>query len=123
MEAVKQNYNPKTIRWLARSVGKRWAGIAVLALLSGAGSAVSVAYAWAFRAMIDSAVARDAGEFRRAIVLLVALLLGRITINTLTRFLNEDCLSSIENRLKQGLFRSLLSRDYALVTTVHSGNG
>lgn len=118
---MKKSNNPNTVKWLIRSVGRRWVSIAALAALVGISSAVSVAYAWLFRSMIDSAVARDAETFKRSVLFLLALLAGQITVNTLIRYLSEDCQSAIENRLKQGLFRCLLTRDYALVTTVHSG--
>jgi ATP-binding cassette subfamily B protein len=80
-----------------------------------------VFFAWLLRGLIDRAVDRDsAGFFHYAVgILLVSCI--QLAMRAVVRFLLEYNKSTMENRFKGRLFETLLSKDYAAVTAVHSG--
>ena len=87
-------------------------------------SAISVLALWAatsYESLVDSAVARDLAAFRSAAVFLISLIVLQVLTSAFTRQLREYSKAAVENRLKERLFSRILSKDYASVAAVHSG--
>ena len=113
--------NRKTLLWLDRVIGRKRYKILLLALLTAGNSGISLAYAWLLRSLIDSAVAGNSGTLSRAVLLLLTALVLQIGLHAFIRFLEEDGRSSIENSLKGRLFHCVLTKEYAAISGVHSG--
>lgn len=109
------------VRWLLHALrgwGRFVAGLtAVQVLLSLAG----VVYSLLFRELVDNAVAGDGVGFAAAFAVVAAITLLRLALSAMNRWLDESARSGVENSLKGRLFATLLRKDYAAVTAVHSG--
>jgi ATP-binding cassette subfamily B protein len=118
---MKRDTDKATLLWL-NDVAKgkrRW--IVLLILIQRVQGLTAVGYALFLQGIVDSAVGGLRDELIRYSVLLVLLLLFQVTLRAIYRFLEEHTKASLENALKQRLFRALLTRDYAAVTATHSG--
>lgn len=73
------------------------------------------------RNIINEAAAGHRQEFFQWIFCLIGLFAFRVVARWGQRRLGEYTRSTLENRLKDKLFSSLLHKDYAAVTAVHSG--
>lgn len=109
------------LRWLSRAAGRDKLYIGLLTLIQTIYGASGVLYAVFLRNLIDAAVGGSRERLIRNAALLVLLVLGQLALRALNRFLQEFCMSGLENRLKKRLFSNLLRKDYASVTAVHSG--
>ena len=108
------------LRWVWRiSAGTRWEvlWLLILNVLSG-GSGVFLA--WTLRDMIDAAVAGDGAGFLRKGGLFLGVILLQLLLRALIRHSHEHASATLENRLKKRLFETLLHKEYASVTRVHS---
>ena len=106
--------------WIWRvSAGTRWEVLCLLILnvISG-GSGVLLA--WTLRNMIDRAVAQDGTGFLQQGGLFLGVILLQLLVAALIRRTHEHASATLENRLKKRLFETLLYKDYASVTKVHS---
>lgn len=109
------------LRWLWQvAKGKRRfaAGLLILQVLVNLGS---VGYALLFRDLIDRAVEKHLPGFYCALGMLVALTAAQLILGAVNRWMEEYARSGIENGLKSRLFSTLLGKDYAAVTAVHTG--
>jgi len=109
------------LRWLLSVTKPDLGGVAVLTVTETLLGASGVASAWLLRGLIDAAVSKSADGFRRYALLLVLLVVCQIALRALQRFLAEYTKAGVENRLKSRLFGTLLRKDYAAVTAIHSG--
>ena len=110
----------RPLRWVWRvSAGTRWEVLCLLILnvISG-GSGVLLA--WTLRNMIDRAVAQDGTGFLQQGGLFLGVILLQLLVAALIRRTHEHASATLENRLKKRLFETLLYKDYASVTKVHS---
>ena len=108
------------LRWIWRvSYGTRWEVLCLLILnvLSGGSG---VALAWTLRNMIDRAVDQDVIGFLRQGGLFLGVILVQLLLASFIRRTNEHASATLENRLKKRLFETLLYKDYASVTAVHT---
>lgn len=120
MSQEKQTTTPSPLRWVWRvSAGTRWEvlWLLVLNVLNGGSG---VALAWALRNMIDRAVAGDQNGFLRQGGLFLGVILLQLLLRALIRRTHEHAAATLENRLKKRLFETLLHKDYAAVTAVHT---
>lgn len=120
MNEQRQTNMTKPLRWLWRILaGTRWEVLCLLVLnvLSGGSG---VALAWTLRNMIDRAVARDVAGFLRQGGLFLGVILLQLLLGALIRRTHEHASVTLENRLKKRLFETLLYKDYAAVTAVHT---
>ncbi len=108
------------LRWVWRvSAGTRWEvfWLLVLNVINGGSG---VALAWTLRNMIDRAVAGDGTGFLRQGGLFLGVILLQLLLSALIRRTHEHASATLENRLKKRLFETLLYKDYASVTAVHT---
>ncbi len=110
----------KPLRWIWRfSAGTRlevlW--LLILNVVSGGSG---VALAWTLRNMIDRAVDRDLNGFLLEGALFLGVILMQLLLGALIRRSREHASATLENRLKRRLFETLLYKDYASVTALHS---
>ena len=110
-----------TLKWLSDVVGKYKINILILSLMQAILGGSSIIYALFLRNGIDKATEKNKSGFMIAFVSIVVLVLLQIILRAFVRWLEENSRSTIENILKSRLFETLLKKDYASVTAVHSG--
>lgn len=118
---MKPKINQKAMVWLFRVSGKEKWNIAFLALAQAFLGISSILFAWLLRGGIDCAVAGNRDGFIGYAVAMTFLVVLQITFRALKRYLDEYTKSGMENCFKVRLLEQLLTRDYAHVTAVHSG--
>jgi ATP-binding cassette subfamily B protein len=119
---MKKNTGDKaTLKWLlsATKGTKRYVGL--LALVQMLMAFAGTSQALLIRGIVNSAVAKDWGAFRLYAILQGSLVVALFLLRTANYFLDEYARSTVENVLKQRLFRNLLYKDYACVSAGHSG--
>ena len=110
-----------TLRWLSGVMGKHKINVLLLSLIQALLGGSGVIYALLFRDGIDSAAEKDRSGFILALVSVIVLVAVQITLRAVVRWLEEHSRSAMENILKSRLFETLLKKDYASVTDIHSG--
>ena len=110
-----------TLQWLSIVAGKAQLLVGVLVAVQAVLSVSSIAFAFILRRIINMAVQGASSGFRWAFVLLAGVIAAQIALGAVSRFLSEYTTTTVENRFKQRLFSALLTRNYAAVTAVHSG--
>ena len=116
----KQTSTPSPLRWVWQvSAGTRWEVLWLLALEVIRGGS-GVALAWMLRNMIDRAVAGDGTGFLRQGGLFLGVILLQLLLGALIRRTHEHAAATLENRLKKRLFETLLYKEYASVTKLHT---
>lgn len=116
-----RNMKQQAIRWLWKlSGGKKYyifllTGIQIILGFSG------VLYAILLKNIVDGAVAGDTERFWKYIALTLLLVVVQVGLRALVRHMAENAKSFMENLLKKHLLENILSRDYATVTALHSG--
>ena len=118
---MKAKSNPGTFKWLLRVSGKEKWNILLLILTQAFLGISSILFAWMLRDCVDCAVAGDKTGFVSKAATMVVLVALQISFRALKRFLDEHAKSGMENCFKLRLVEQLLTRDYAHVTAVHSG--
>ncbi len=119
---MKQNTGDKaTLRWLLKATKgtKRYVGL--LALVQTLMAVASTSQALFIRGIVNSAVSKNWDAFWLYAILQASLVAVLFILRTVNYFLDEYARSTVENTLKQRLFRNLLYKDYASVTASHSG--
>lgn len=109
------------LRFLWRTTGHTAGIIGLLLVMQGGIALCALEYALQLRAIIDAAVAGDRRGFGLAVAMFAGLLCVQLGLRAAQRLGEESCRSRLENRFKEGLYTQLLSRDYAGVAAVHSG--
>ena len=117
---MKFRENQAALGWLWQVSGSGKWNILWLVLIQTVLGISTVVFAWFLRGAIDGAVAGDRTAFFSHIALLVAVVVVQLNLRAVKRFLDEHTKSGMENRLKERLFATLMGRDYASVTAVHS---
>lgn len=110
-----------SIKWLSDVVGKHKINVLLLSLIQALLGGSGVIYALLLRNGIDSASEKDKSGFAVTVVSVIVLVLVQIILRAVVRWLEEHSRSTIENILKSRLFETLLKKDYASVTDIHSG--
>lgn len=119
---MKQNTSTRsTLLWMSGVAGRAKFYIGVLAAVQAVLGISGVFYAMFLREIVNAAVAGDRDGFFSAIALFAGLVVFQIALRAVNRFLEEFTRSTMENRFKGRLFSALLTRDYASVTKIHSG--
>ncbi len=108
-------------KWLWRVTGRKKLTLLLLTIAQALDGGSGVLYALFLRDIVDSAAGGDSGGFRRAVVLMVLLVLAQQALRAGIRYLNELSRASLENTFKERLFGCLLRKDYSRVSAVHSG--
>ena len=109
------------IRWIASVAGRAGYLTALLLAVQSVLALCGVGYALILRALIDAATAGQTQTFVRSAIWLVSLMAFQIVLRAVDRHLSEYTRATLENRFKARLFQTLLRKDYAAVSAVHSG--
>ena len=105
--------------WVVSGRGKLYvAGLLLAQILNGASG---VMYSMILRGLVDAAAAHEPDGLRHYVILLILLVTAQITVRAVIRWLEELSRATLENRFKERLLSNILSRDFAAVNAVHSG--
>lgn len=113
--------NKSAIKWLWNITGKHKIYIAVLIIIQAVLGINGVIYTLILRNIIDSAVKKSASEFKIYIAEIILIVIFNIALRAFVRHLEEYSRSTYENILKKRLFSCLMKKEYAAVTSIHSG--
>ena len=106
--------------WLRQVIGHKKGYIAVLTVLQAVQGGIGVLYAFLLRAVVDSAVGKDAAAFRHNVLLMAGLVALMLALSYVIGWLHELAKAEIENVFKQRLTDNILRKDYAAVSSVHT---
>lgn len=110
-----------TIKFMCEVAGRTKGKIALLVFLQALLGINSVCYALFLKEIINAAMAGEKTLFFWNIGLFALLMIFQLFLRALVRFQEEKTRASLENRWKSRLFSSLMKKDYAYVSAVHSG--
>lgn len=111
-----------SLRWIFSATKKQQISVWILALLQAVLGGSSVLYAFLLRETIDAAAEKNWNHFLMSFLWIGILIVSQILLRAIARWLEEWCRVSIENTLCSRLFETLLKKEYAAVTAVHSGD-
>lgn len=117
----KKTGDKATTAWIIRTIKGSKRYVLLLTLAQMILGACSMGYALFLKGLVNSAVARDTNGMMYYCMLLVSLVLVLFLLRSIGIYLDEYTRSVLENSLKNRLFRNLLHKDYASVTSCHSG--
>ena len=109
------------LKWLWKITGIKKIYVAFLIIIQIVLGINSVIYAVLLRDIIDSAVAKSMFDFKLYMAEIILLVLLNLALRAVLRFLEEYSRSTFENIMKERLFSCLMKKDYASVTSIHSG--
>ena len=121
MNSTKPGKNTSALRWLWSGIKGKRAGILVLCLLRVGSALCGVFEAVALKSLINSAVSGLRDEFVKYCLIFAGLFAAQIAMWAAGRYCDERVKATVENRLKARLFNTLLRKDFAAVSAVHSG--
>ncbi len=107
-------------KWLYAVPKKKKYYVVALTLMQAFAGSLGVLYALFFRNGIDSAVKKDAKNFRHYIALIIILVLVQISVSMIIRWLRELSAADIENTFKSRLLNKILHKDYSSVSSIHT---
>ena len=107
--------------WILRVAKGKLLSILLLLITQVGMAGLSLGSVWVLRLLLDEAVAGNRDSFVYYSVLFGGFFLIRIGLYFANRYLLEYTQSSLENCYKKRLFSTLLKKNYASVTSVHSG--
>lgn len=113
--------NNSTLKWLWKITGFKKIYIAVLIFIQAVLGINSAIYAVLLKNIIDSAMAESFSDFKLYVLEIILLVAFNLILRAFVRFLEEYSRSTFENILKERLFSCLLKKNYASVTSIHSG--
>lgn len=113
--------NNSTLKWLWKITGFKKIYIAVLIFIQTVLGINSAIYAVLLKNIIDSAMAESFSDFKLYVLEIILLVAFNLILRAFVRFLEEYSRSTFENILKERLFSCLLKKNYASVTSIHSG--
>ena len=111
----------KPLQWLYRLTGRSKLCIGALVFLEGICGMSGVLYALLLRGIVDSAAQHDISSFWRHSIHTIVLTSVLLVFWAIIRWLDEFTKATVENLLKQHLTEKLLHKDYASVTSIHTG--
>ncbi len=113
--------NNSTLKWLWKITGFKKIYIAVLIFIQAVLGINSAIYTVLLKNIIDSAMAESFSDFKLYVLEIILLVAFNLILRAFVRLLEEYSRSTFENILKERLFSCLLKKNYASVTSIHSG--
>lgn len=107
--------------WALKRLRRRIPAILLMIAAQMGSALLGVAFALGTSGVIDSAVAGDPVQFRRACLFQGGIITGSLLCNVLFRHLRDLLTAELDRDWKTGILRDLLHSDYAAVSAYHSG--
>ncbi len=107
--------------WVVRMVQHSLSGILLLTLCTGAAAFLSVILALVMRNAIDYAVALNRAMFLRWCGIFLGIIVAQLALRAVIRQEDEHLRASIENRLKEHTYETILRSRYSGLKAYHTG--
>jgi len=117
----RMNPNRKILRWIWDVSGKAKRNMFWLVAVKILHSLTGVLYALLLRRVVDSATGQGEGSLWLSLVYFAGLILLTIGLQAVVRYLSEKTKAQLQMQFRQRLFSQLLTRDFAGVREVHTG--
>lgn len=111
-----------TLKWIFSVAGPGGKWVTLLTLVRIAQGGLAIFYAYALRAVVNCATAGDRPGFLPAISQFIALVVATVVLQALGRYLHDKAHATLEKAFRLRAFSQLLSRSYAKVSAVHTGD-
>ncbi len=111
----------KTVLWVLKMARKHIPAVIILIFVNSIHAFMGIAFAFACKDVINCAVAGDFDLFIKALLSLVYVILGQVFFSAVSQYLTVRTTARIEMKFKEGLFRSILKKDYQTINKFHSG--
>ena len=111
----------KTIRWLYSVPKGKKIYVLLLILVQMLHGGSGVLYALLLRNIVDNATSGNPDGFAVNALFIILLVIAQLSMRAMIRFLNELSRASLENIFKERFMKCLLTKNYAAVEAVHSG--
>ena len=108
--------------WIYEVSGPARKWVLALTLVRIFQGVLAIAYAYALRAVVNCAAAGEQGAFLDNLWQFVGLVLATVILQALGRYLTEKAHGALDKAFRMQAFSQLLSRDYAQVSKVHTGD-
>jgi len=118
---MKEKINLKALKWLSDVTGKKKIYILILIIIQAVLGFSGVIYALLLRNIIDSAAVQNRNGFFSGLASIIILVITQIILRAVVRHTEEMSRSTFENQIKKRMFSSLMTRNFAKVDSVHSG--
>lgn len=118
---MKKKNDQNVVAWIYATIGKEKWYVVILVLVQALLGSSGVFYAMILRNVIDMATMGEKRAFLLYASFLIILTIVQIGLRAIGRWIVELARSAMENRFKGRLFSTLLHKDYASVTAIHSG--
>ncbi len=109
------------IAWLIHRIKRRIPMIAGLVLTNAGSALFGVLFALGTRGVIDCAVGGDRDAFIKACVVQLGIIFAMLICTTLSRYLRDRLLDTMDRDRKRQLFECILHGSYEKVSAFHSG--
>lgn len=117
-----KNFDKETTLWIVKNSRYQLLSVFLLALFYGLMAYSGVFLAQLARGIVDSAAYdHDVGKVVFFAVLLFGTTVFQILMGVLSRVTSFNASTKLEIHLKRGLFETMLKKDYAKVTSFHTG--
>ena len=117
-----RNFDKKTTAWILRNTKAQLGYVVLLGILSALIAYAGVAMAQLARGIVDSAAYdRDMNKVIIYAVALLALTMTQIGMGVFNNVMSFNANAKLEIALKSKLFETMIKKDYAKVTSFHTG--
>lgn len=110
-----------TLKWLFGAVKKQFGAVFALIVLNSISSALGVLFALKFRAVIDTAAQGNRNGLIKSIAFVLLIVGFQIAIRVFVQSISTVSAAKSEMAFKSRLFDNILKKDYARITSYHSG--
>ena len=117
-----KNFDKKTTLWIIKNAKTQIVSIILLAVLNGLAAYAGVAMAQVARFIVDSAAYdKDVNKVIFYAVMLICITAAQIIISVCLRVTSFNVNTKMEISIKSKLFDTMIRKDYAKVTSFHTG--
>lgn len=113
--------NNEALRWLLSISKKQIYKLVILVVTNSVFSACLVAVAFLSKGLVDNAANGNRDEMIKYMVLISAVVVFRLILNSIYKALDENTRLKLEMTMKSGMVSAIIKKDYKKITSFHSG--
>lgn len=114
--------NKRVFRWIYDNGKKCIPSVALLTLISVLAALLSLKFTDISKTVLDVATGQAQGDFVRACIWLVALLVLHLVLNLASTFVSVHSTAKMDIEMKKNIFNRIINKDYLSVSKYHSGD-
>lgn len=117
---MKIKKDTQTIKWIAGIAGRNLRWTLLLMTIRFLQGYTCILYAYGMGRVIDFATSGNTAEFRRSLLLFIALVLVTLLLQASGRYVSEKSMAVLNRAFRMHAFSQLMRKDYACVTKTHT---